>query len=136
MISQLKVQLNLYSHREKDNTIINNLELTDTENPNNKVRELLYSLATGNNSISQNNNNDIQQYINKISELEKMLETIKNENILLKAENNILNNKYNSLNNNEILSTNAKSKIKEIETKETSKKKNTKLLGSIQNIEI
>ena len=137
MINQLKIQLNLYAHRENDNTIINNLGLNNAENPNKKVRELLYSLATGNNTVIQNDNQNNQQYIDKIAELEKMIETIKNENIILKAENNILNSKFNSAafkNENFIpsdISTN-----KETLVNEKPKKTNTKLLGSIKKMEI
>lgn len=137
MISQLKIQLNLYSHRERDNAIITNLGLDNAENPNNKARELLYSLATGNDVFVQNNNQDNEQYINKIAELEKIIENLKNENFMLKTENNILNNKFNSLNvNNEILATSNASTNNEILPTEKPKKTNSKLLGSIKQMEI
>lgn len=137
MISQLKIQLNLYPHRERDNAIINNLGLNNAENPNNKARELLYSLATGNNTIIQNNNQDNQHYIDKIAELEKMIEVLKNENIMLKAENNILNNRFNSLNTNSEISATSNSSIsKEVSSTEKVKKTNSKLLGSIKKMEI
>lgn len=137
MISQLKVQLNLYCHREKDNAIITNLDLSNSENPNNKVRELLYSLATGSNSVVQSNKENNEHYINKISELEKIIENLKNENVMLKAENNILNTKFNSLSTkDEISATDDNYKKKEMSEDIEPKKKNSKLLGSIKQMEI
>ena len=63
MINQIKIQLNLYSHREKDNIIINNLGLDNTPTPNKLARELLYSLATGQTAQMDNSNSDILKNI-------------------------------------------------------------------------
>lgn len=132
MINQIKIQLNLYSHREKDNIIINNLGLDNTPNPNNLARELLYSLATGQTVQMDNSNSDILK--NKVMELEKVIETLKSENIMIKAENNILKSKLNlTLTNNEISAT---KEIVEIKKEIEPKKQNTKLLGSIKSMEI
>ena len=132
MINQIKIQLNLYSHREKDNIIINNLGLENTPTPNNLARELLYSLATGKTAQMDNSNSDILK--NKVMELEKVIETLKSENIMIKAENNILKSKLNlTLTNNEISAT---KEIVEIKKEIEPKKQNTKLLGSIKSMEI
>lgn len=137
MISQMKIQLNLYSHREKDNAIITNLGLSNSDTPNNRVRDLLYSLATDDNSVIQNNNQDTEHYINKISELEKVLENLKSENLMLKAENNILNTKFNTVaTDNEITATKDTSINKEVIPEEKPKKINSKLLGSIKQMEV
>ncbi len=131
MINQIKIQLNLYCHREKDNIIINNLGLDNTPTPNNLARELLYSLATGQTAQSDNSNSDILK--NKIIELERVIETLKNENIMVKAENNILKSQLNSTpTNNEVSATKEVIEIK----KDEPKKQNTKLLGSIKSMEI
>lgn len=131
MINQIKIQLNLYCHREKDNIIINNLGLDNTPTPNNLARELLYSLATGQTAQSDNSNSDILK--NKIIELERVIETLKNENIMVKAENNILKSQLNSTHtNNEVSATKEVIEIK----KDEPKKQNTKLLGSIKSMEI
>ena len=104
MINQIKIQLNLYSHREKDNIIINNLGLDNTPTPNKLARELLYSLATGQTAQMDNSNSDILK--NKVIELQKVIETLKSENIMIKAENNILKSQLNSTpTNNEVSAT-------------------------------
>lgn len=131
MINQIKIQLNLYSHREKDSIIINNLGLDNTHSPNNKARELLYSLATGQSvQLDSSSSNFLKE---KITELEKVIENLKSENIMLKAENNILKTQLNSTpTNNELSAT----KETLIEKKDEPKKQNTKLLGSIKSMEI
>lgn len=131
MINQIKIQLNLYCHRERDNIIINNLGLDNTPTPNNLARELLYSLATGQTAQSDNSNSDILK--NKIIELERVIETLKSENIMVKAENNILKSQLNSTpTNNEVSATKEVIEVK----KDEPKKQNTKLLGSIKSMEI
>ena len=79
-----------------------------------------------------NSNSDILK--NKVMELEKVIETLKSENIMIKAENNILKSKLNlTLTNNEISAT---KEIVEIKKEIEPKKQNTKLLGSIKSMEI
>lgn len=55
----MKIQINLYEHREIDKIIMNNLGLNNTTNPNSLVKDLLYKFAL---SINQN---ETQQTIRK-----------------------------------------------------------------------
>lgn len=41
----MKIQINLYEHREIDKIIMNNLGLDKSTNPNSLVKDLLYKLA-------------------------------------------------------------------------------------------
>ena len=41
----MKIQINLYEHREIDKIIMNNLGLDKSTNPNSLVKDLLYRLA-------------------------------------------------------------------------------------------
>lgn len=85
MVSQIRIQLNLYSHRFDDMNIIEKLHLDSTENPNRKVKEILYSL-------SQNNTNqsDIQVDSDIMNSLKAEIEALKLENLKLQTENSTL----------------------------------------------
>lgn len=113
MISQLKIQLNLYSHREKDNSIIENLGLNNVQNSNNKVREILYNISC--NKTIQTSNDDLDKLI-------KEIEFLKTENQKLEIENNLLK------------SISVSSKVSTIEVSE--RKINNKLLASVKTMEL
>lgn len=132
MISSIKLQLNLYSHREKDNAIINNLGLNNAENPNNKARELLYSLATG--QTVQPLNTDTSNYLTKISELEKIIESLNNEKIMLQAENNVLKSQLYA--QSSITQNNVAAPIEATNQNATTSCSNKKLQNSIRKLEI
>ena len=135
MINQIKIQLNLYSHREKDNCIINKLGLDTSPNPNNTVKDLLYSFATGNDlkvNVASGSNVNIEEYTQKIKELELMLKKKDEENIYLKAENSVLKNQ---IANTSIL--NSSNDIVATKTENIPTKKNhTKLTNSIKQMDI
>lgn len=88
MISQLvKIQINLYSHREKDNTIIQNLNLEKSNNVNNDIKELLYNVSINNNSFIDKSNINSAEFIKEIDSLKMEIELLKRENSLLKEIN-------------------------------------------------
>lgn len=123
MQSQLRLQLNLYPHRDYDNLIIQRLGLANSPNPNATVREVLYSLATNDTAALSSNSNE-SSLINEIRELKSQIEK-------LTIERDIYKNMSTSPNAN-----NSKV-IKEQDTPEnTQSKLNSKLLSSIKNMDI
>lgn len=145
MFSQvLKVQINLYSHREKDNLIIENLDLKNVSNINNHVKDTLYNICSGNiNTPVINDSEEISKLKNEISVLKNEVNSLRNEIISLNTELEV-SQKENELLEIKLKSSNTNSKeikrdieIAEPNAKEIPKNKmSNKLLGSLTNIDL
>lgn len=126
--SQLRIQLNLYSHREQDNSIIKGLRLDTSPSPNNDIRELLYSISKGIevSTIPLDNTN--------VEELNKL----KTENEILRAENEKLKMENLFLKELSLKTNNAPINKEVIDSKQEVKepKLNNKLLNSIKQMDI
>lgn len=127
MISQIKVQLNLYSHRSPDNIIIEKLGLADCSNVNKVVKDILTTLATEQTLIVDNSNNS-NELLDEIRQLKDQINKLTVENNLLKdiAYSNQKENSKNeeAITRNEETSTQCKSKL------------NPQLISSIKNMDI
>jgi hypothetical protein len=134
MINQVKVQLNLYTHREKDFSIIKRFGLDELNNPNDKVREVLYNLSIDKAEVQPTNNNHL------IDELNKQIELLKKDNMQLSIENKLLKDiTSNNKANNEISATKIEEKSEKTLEKqdETVKNKiNNKLLASVKQMNL
>lgn len=126
--SQLRIQLNLYSHREQDNAIIKGLRLDTSLNPNNDIRELLYNISKGIevSTIPLDNTN--------VEELNKL----KTENEILRVENEKLKMENLILKQLSLKSSNAPIEKEVADSKQEAKelKLNNKLLNSIKQMDI
>lgn len=145
MFSQvLKVQINLYSHREKDNLIIENLDLKNVSNINNHIKDTLYNICSGNiNTPVIKDSEEISKLKNEISVLKNEVNSLRNEIISLNTELEV------SQKENELLEIKLKNNItntKEIKRaieiedsniKEAPKNKmSNKLISSVNKIDI
>ena len=96
----MKIQINLYDHREVDRIITKNLGLDKTTNVNSLVKDLLYKLA-----LSMNNDN-VNVSSNKVKQVEVKTEkpvitpkTVETHQDKLKTSNkDVLFNSVKSLN--------------------------------------
>ena len=126
--SQLRIQLNLYSHREQDNAIIKGLRLDTSPNPNNDIRELLYNISKGIevSTIPLDNTN--------LEELNKL----KTENEILRVENEKLKMENLVLKELSLKSSNVPIEKEVADSKQEAKelKLNNKLLNSIKQMDI
>ncbi|MFQ9249276.1 MAG: hypothetical protein ACLR3R_18665 [Clostridium paraputrificum] len=131
MISQIKIQLNLYTHRDKDNKIIEALDLSNSIKPNDTVKEVLYNISTGQGIISTPSDKFKEENLS----LQKTIEDLKEKIKSLETENQV----YKKM----ILNQEGNARTESSATKETSlnnnsksSKLNSKLKGSIKSLEI
>lgn len=151
MFSQIvKIQINLYSHREEDNLIIKNLDLENHNNINKHIKKTLYDICSGKETTSVNkgiNDEEILKYKNEISMLKNELNTLRNEISSLNNELEVSEKEKEllliKLKSNTIKTREVKKEIEipdetpEANTKETPKNKmSNKLLGSLTNINL
>lgn len=136
----IKIQLNLYEHRECDKFIIDNLglDLKGIENNNKKFREALNNLLSGASPDTKSENN----FLNEIDKLKQEINQLNERNNMLSIQNNLLSKQILDLKqtteptvNNKNISTTDQDLPQTLNTNNNIKL-NSKLLNSVNRMEL
>lgn len=129
----IKIQLNLYEHRDSDKFIIDNLglDIKGIENNNKKFREALNNLLSG----ASPDTNSENKFLSEIDKLKQEINQLNERNNMLSIQNNVLSKQIFDLNPKTETTVNENNQNPPQNTNNNNKL-NSKLLSSVNRMEL